>query len=703
MGQQLPARPVALVPSHSAPSPSPPPAPRASAGVLSFFPSGAGRIAATPWSLFLFSLGLFFSFLISYATRLPSQALVLVWLPVGWALAAFLLTRDRDWWILFPILIATDVFVNLAFTHPGYAWYWAVAYAVVNLSEPALIAFALRRILGRNLDLFTPYSLSGLILIAVSLGPALAAIPGAALVIYLRPGTTYLAEWQKWWVGDALGVLLVTPLLLSWCGDSWKRPLVPPGRRVEAVLLIVALVVVGQLALGRPANPITSVLDVPHIVIPFLLWAALRFGRRIFTLALAILGAQLIWEVILGGGPFNANGRSPHEVVLASQVFLAISAASTLFLSAYVVTHRRLDSVRQSFDHFASLLPDVLWVYSRKAGRFLYLNPAYERFTGQSVGTGVADPEAWLKVVHPDDRERVSAIWSRRDSMEGLDAANLEFRLRDPSGQVRWIWAHWTEELDPQMGERVLVGSDRDITAERQLELEQRRLEEELHAAKRFEAIGMVSAGVAHDLKNVIQLVISHADLLSESLPPDSEAASSARDLASAAEQVNRLSRSLLSMGRPQGNQGPCELVEAVADAADLIQRMLPREIAFQVSIPEVAVHVALTGDEVHQILLNLVLNARDAISGSGLISVRLDTDGEVARLEVADNGSGVAPEIRDRLFRAFATTKPDSGTGLGLATVQRLARAGGGTVSASSILGQGSRFTVELRVLIPR
>jgi len=683
------------VPTRSASSP----ALDAPSGVLSFFRSGAGRISATPLSLFLFSIGLLASFVVSYETRLPTQALVLVWLPVGWALAAFLLTRDRDWWILFPILVATDVAVNLGLTHPGYSWIWAVAYAAVNLSEPALIAWVIRRRFKRAIDPFSPAALSRFILVAVVVGPALAAIPGAALVIYLRPGTTYLAEWQKWWAGDALGVLLVTPLLLAWSGDAWQHPPVPRGRRLEATGLILSLIVIGQLALGRPASPVTSILDVPHIVIPFLLWAAVRFGRRIFTLALAIVGAQLVWEVILGSGPFNGSGRTPHEVVLASQVFLAITGVSTLFLSAYVVTNRRLEAVRQRFDYFAGLLPDVLWVYSRLARRFVYLNPAYERMTGQPVSTGVADPEAWLAVVHPDDRSKVGALWARRDGAEALTTANLEFRLRDPAGKLRWIWAHWSEESDPESGERVLVGSDRDITVERELELQQRRLEEELHAAKRFEAIGMVSAGVAHDLKNVIQLVISHADLLTHSLPPESEASESARDLTSAAEQVTRLTRTLLTMGAHSA-RGPCDLVGALSEAADLVRRMLPDQIECTVEMPETQLLVRLTPDEVHQILLNLVLNARDAIRGPGRISISLSTAGEMARLVVTDSGSGVAVEIRDRLFLAFATTKPETGTGLGLATVQRLARLGGGGVSVNSIPGQGSQFTVELRVV---
>ncbi len=659
--------------------------------------------AATPGegfdapALLAFALGLCVCFLASYASRLPSQAVVVVWLPVGWSLGGFLLIDRRDWGKLIPILFVVDLAITLGVEQQHYAWYWGVGYTLLNIAEPLLIAVALRHYFGTALDTFTPAAFSRFALIAAIGAPALAALVGAGMVVYIEPHRTFSGEWQRWWIGDGLGVLLITPLLLAWAGESRRRTAVSRGRRTEAIVMFTLLIIVGQLALGRPPTPVMTVLDVPHIVVPFLTWAAVRFGRRLFTLALAVVSAQLVTEIILGGGPFNGPGRTPHDVILSSQMFLAITAGSTLFLSSYVITHRRLDLIRQRFEQFAGLLTDVLWIYSRRSGRFLYLSPAYERLTGQPLTRGIADPEAWLAAVHEEDRERVTAAWARRNNVEASSTADLEFRVRDPQGRVRWIWARWTEESDPRTGERVLVGSDRDMTAERELEHQQRGLEEELHAAKRFEAIGMVSAGVAHDLKNVVQLVISHADLLSLSAAPESEEGQSAKDLSEAAGRVGRLARSLLSFGGGQADSGPTDLVTAVAEGAELVRRMLPGQVRFDLQQAPAPIWVGLASGEVHQILLNLVLNARDAIGGEGRISVLVENAGPIARLTVTDSGSGVSAEVRDRLFVPFVTTKPEKGTGLGLATVNRLAQKGGGRVLLSPNAGQGSQFIVEL------
>jgi len=231
-----------------------------------------------------------------------------------------------------------------------------------------------------------------------------------------------------------------------------------------------------------------------------------------------------------------------------------------------------------------------------------------------------------------------------------------------------------------------------------------RELEEQLRQADKLRAIGQLAGGIAHDFNNLLTVILSCAATLRDHLPSDDLLAPEVRDILSATHRAANLTQRLLAFSRRQpGDAAEAAVDVVVRDWAESILRHWIREnIELVVSLDAGEACVALDPTQLQQVLLNLVLNARDAIVDSGVIQLRtsLDRSDEPARvvIEVIDNGVGMTPEVRERIFEPFFTTKgSDRGTGLGLATVYGIVQQAGGEIAVDSIPGRGSRFCIVL------
>jgi signal transduction histidine kinase len=226
--------------------------------------------------------------------------------------------------------------------------------------------------------------------------------------------------------------------------------------------------------------------------------------------------------------------------------------------------------------------------------------------------------------------------------------------------------------------------------------------ERALAAASRLEAIGRLSAGVVHDTRNVMAVLRSGLAEL-EQRPADADERELLADMRSALEASQETMRQLLSLGaEPAGAAQDVELAERVERFARAVGRVLPSSITVQVE-PRAAGRARVSPGLLDQALLNLTLNARDAMPRGGVLRLgveRLDGGGRaLLAIDVEDRGQGIPPEVASRLFEPFATSKPDGkGTGLGLAMVQGFVTAAGGRVEVESRAGQGTRF----RLLLP-
>jgi two-component system, cell cycle sensor histidine kinase and response regulator CckA len=336
-----------------------------------------------------------------------------------------------------------------------------------------------------------------------------------------------------------------------------------------------------------------------------------------------------------------------------------------------------------------------------------------------------------IVVVH-DRRGRLSTI--NRAGEHALGYAREEARMLEPS----WIFGNdytdaitrmieggagsqpqsFRSELSRRRGgrvpvevhARVLIGDGHVVgvmAIARDLS-ERDRLENELRQAQKMEAVGRLATGIAHDFNNLITILIGYGDELLEHIPESSEARHPAVSVRRAADRASALTQQLLAFSRRQtAVSNTIDLNRLIADMDDMLRRLLGPQIRIDLSLqPDLA---AITGDasQIGQVLMNLAVNARDAMPGGGTLSVatsnvdlgeeHLDIiPGPHVLLTVADNGEGMAGDVRNRLFEPFFTTKEAGrGTGLGLSMVHSIVRQCGGHIQVDTASGAGTRFHV--------
>ncbi len=243
---------------------------------------------------------------------------------------------------------------------------------------------------------------------------------------------------------------------------------------------------------------------------------------------------------------------------------------------------------------------------------------------------------------------------------------------------------------------------------------DQAALQEQLHQAQKMEAIGQLAAGVAHDFRNVLTVVRGHAHQAAGLLPPVHPAQEAVQLIQQAAAQANELTQSLLTFSQRAPTQRQrLDLGVAVHEWSRLLQYMLPRSIQLEVSLPGVPAWIEADPAQLQQVLMNLVINARDAMPDGGVLEVSVtregdaagagqensgDPDGPVVRLIVCDTGTGIPAELRARVFEPFFTTKPRGrGTGLGLSIAHGIVRDHDGRIDLQSEPGRGTMMVVSL------
>jgi PAS domain S-box-containing protein len=352
---------------------------------------------------------------------------------------------------------------------------------------------------------------------------------------------------------------------------------------------------------------------------------------------------------------------------------------------------------------------DGVWDHDIAAGREYY-SEQWKRMLGYEPHEIGVTYEAWKELVHPDDRERVLEE-ARRHLRGEIPVYVAEFRIRCRDGSYKWVLSRGKVMARNEKGEPLrIVGTHSDIT-------DRKRMEEQLNRAQKMEAIGQLAGGVAHDFNNILTTIIGRAYLLESKLADQRDLCNHVEQIALAAERASTLTQRLLAFSREQVVElRRVSLNDVVRKSSELLSRLIREdtEISFRFSDPAPVV----LGDEdrLAQILMNLVTNARDAISGPGRIVISTDTarigqpaesrhgavpPGDYAVLSLTDNGTGMDENIRDRIFEPFFTTKEvGKGTGLGLAVVYGIVRQHNGFINVRSEPGQGTTFAFYLPLL---
>ena len=331
---------------------------------------------------------------------------------------------------------------------------------------------------------------------------------------------------------------------------------------------------------------------------------------------------------------------------------------------------------------------------------YLWSDEVYGMF-GVEKETFQPNRTAFLAAVLPDDRERVEAVMTRvRATGRPLE---VEHRIMRPDGTVRYVREHADCIVDG--GGRVvrMIGTVQDIT-------DYKQLEEQFLQAQKLESLGRLAGGVAHDFNNLLTVINGYSDLAFNSLQPGDPLRDSIAEIRKAGESASSLARQLLVFSRKQHVQSQqVSLNSIVSDMQKMLQRLVGED--FQLDIrrgPMLGTTVADPG-QMQQVIMNLVVNARDAMQHGGSIlleTANVDLDeryeqrhpdmkpGPYVRVAVSDNGIGMSEEVKLRIFEPFFTTKPRGvGTGLGLATVYGIVKQSGGWIWVYSEPGKGTTF----------
>jgi two-component system, cell cycle sensor histidine kinase and response regulator CckA len=325
-------------------------------------------------------------------------------------------------------------------------------------------------------------------------------------------------------------------------------------------------------------------------------------------------------------------------------------------------------------------------------------NPAFRALIG-------AGPEAALPRLTSlvPDHAALAAFMEMVASGQRLELEELPLRSLD--GRDLTVLANAAVLYDPEGRPRGIQGELIDTT-------ERRRLEERLLLAQKMEAAGKLAGGIAHDFNNILTAIIGYSNLLADELSEADPARKDVEGIRKAADRASNLTRQLLAFSRRQPfSPRALDLNAAVQDAERLLRRILPEDVILSIALSQKGTQIVADPAQIEQVLLNLAFNAKDAMPRGGELristevesleaprAVGLDTlaPGAYAVLGVVDNGTGIAPEILDKVFEPFFTTKPkDRGTGLGLSTVYGIARQLGGAVGVTSRLGAGASFRV--------
>ena len=335
------------------------------------------------------------------------------------------------------------------------------------------------------------------------------------------------------------------------------------------------------------------------------------------------------------------------------------------------------------------------------------------RFESRSIATELGyEPADYVgknafDFVHPDDAPRVTQAFLSALLMHG-NTPVLSFRFRHKDGSYRILEGRGNNLLDDPAVSGIVFNS-RDIT-------DKRRLEEQFLQSQKVQAIGQLTGGVAHDFNNILTAIIGYSDLALQQLPAESFPSTIANitEINKAAHRAAALTRQLLAFSRKQVLQPRVINVAAViGDMEKMLCRLLGEQIDLITIAREPFGNIKADPSQVEQVLLNLAVNARDAMPDGGKLTIQssnvtLDQNyadlrsdvnaGEYVMLAITDNGCGMPPEVQMRIFEPFFTTKEiGKGTGLGLATCYGIVKQSGGHIGVYSEIGKGTTFKVYL------
>ena len=374
-------------------------------------------------------------------------------------------------------------------------------------------------------------------------------------------------------------------------------------------------------------------------------------------------------------------------------------------------TEKELDEQREFLEKAQEVAHIGSWIADLDGSDRLTWSREMYRILGHPEGDQPSRTRAMAAFVHPDDREAVRA--AREAAMASGQPFEIEHRVLTPTGALRWVHTRANLVRDAEGRPIRMVGTLQDIT-------QRRELEEELRQSQKLEAIGRLAGGISHDLNNALTIIIGYAELALSALAEGDPVRQDVQEIRRAAERAESVTRQLLAFSRKQWLEPRVfQLSDAVQDLTRMLGRLIGPTVRLNTFVEVDLPHIYGDRGQIEQAIVNLAVNACDAMLDGGTITIRVqavDVDaafvrahqpmapGRYVELSVADTGHGMTPETRAHIFEPFFTTKEvGRGTGLGLAMVYGTVKQSGGFIFVDSKPLEGAVFRLYFPPAAPQ
>jgi len=639
---------------------------------------------------------------IGFALTFRPHPVSVLWPPNSILLAALLLTPVRIWWVLllaaFPAHLAAQLQSNVP---PTMILCWFIS----NSCEALIGAGCVRYLIDRPVRFDRLRNVGIFCFFAAFLGPFLSSFLDAAFVVINHWGQdSYWQVWRIRFTSNVLTALTLVPFIVSWSaeGIAWLGK-IRRSRFLEAGLLLLGLLSVNTIAFYKFAPTADSALL--YLPLPFLIWAAVRFGSRGASAAICTVGFLAIWSAGHGYGPFST--RSAEENALSIQMFLIVMSVPLMLLAAVIEERSKGETRLREREERISLAAEsadlAFWTinFERKE--------SWMSDNGRAIfNFGPDEPlsrELFLSRVHPEDRNAVDeAIERARASSQTFE---FEYRLLRPDGETRWLISRGRYGYNDHGGIRELIGVAIDVTAQVKANLQLRLQREEMAHLSRVSSMGELTASLAHELNQPLSAIASNAAagrrFLTQGSPEPKMFEELLADVAADARRASDIIHGIHDFVRKrEGTRRLVNLNEIIREVlrllhSDLLGRATFVEKQLDPSLPSVDADPV----QLQQVLLNLLMNSLEAMHLTStekrriLISTKCEADSVVT--SVRDYGSGLPEEDMDKVFTHFYSTKPN-GMGMGLTIVRSIIEAHGGKLWAENV-DEGARFFFALPV----
>jgi PAS domain S-box-containing protein len=443
--------------------------------------------------------------------------------------------------------------------------------------------------------------------------------------------------------------------------------------------------------------------------------SAFRFGV-VAPLFIMVCPAAMGWQPWTDWGDVAITHVIPQSIL--SVVIAALAQALEEYEQALLERDRLsrdkdrlLGDLRGSEGRFRALVqgsPDVIMLI-HDDGTILFVNPSVEALLGQTAEAVQGTP--FRRWIHSDDIMELEQVLSRTPA--AASGLTVSCRVTDGKGMWRDVEVRVYRpparlaEIGPLFSGEEALCILRDVTDRRRAENALRETETKLRQSQKLEAVGMLASGIAHDFNNLLGVMMANTQLMAGTQPQNLLVRDGIEQIEAAAHHAAALTKQLLAFSRKQIVQPRVvNLTSVVSDVAKMLRRVIGEHIELRVLERASCANARVDPSQVEQVLLNLAVNARDAMPNGGRLILETGVDdlpeegerpaGKYAVLSVQDTGVGMDASVQEHIFEPFFTTKPkEKGSGLGLATVYGIVRQSGGCLTVESTPGQGSTFTV--------